>query len=148
MLAWLKSLFGAYEPVPSPGAPTLTPLKAALERWRRAGRPAEQVTALEALAALGGPEARETLEAALQDVSSVHAQIAAARLLGELGDPAGAAALERVLTEGFWVPSREGRARGHSGLGIGPAGGLDAARQNEKLVRAACENALKKLKSS
>lgn len=140
------SLFGKKEPEPAPLPKA--PLAAALERWARAGRPAEQVTALEALAAVGGPEARKVLEAAVQDISSVHAQIAAARLLGETGDPSAAEVLKKVMDPAFWLPSQRARAESGSGFGVGPAGGLAAAQANEKLVRTACENALKKLPSA
>ena len=145
-MGWFGSLFGKGGAEPAP--PPKTPLAAALERWALAGRPAEQVGALEGLAAIGGPEARKVLEAALQDVSSVHAQVAAARLLGETGDQGAADVLRKVMDRAFWKPSEEARARSRSGMGIGPEGGRRAAQSDEKLVRQACENALKRLKGA
>lgn len=143
-MGWFGGLFGKKDEGAAP--PAKTPLAAALERWANAGRPAEQVTALEALAEVGGPEARKALEAAVQDVSSVHAQIAAARLLGETGDPTAAEVLKKVADPAFWTASADARARSHSGMGLGPEAGRAAAQGNEKLVRQACENALKRLK--
>lgn len=143
-MGWFGSLFG--KKGAEPAAPAKTPLAAALERWANAGRPAEQVTALEALAEVGGPEARKVLEAVVQDVSSVHAQIAAARLLGETGDPAAAEVLRKVGDPAFWKASEDARSRSHAGMGLGPEAGRAAAQANEKLVRQACENALKRLK--
>lgn len=144
MLGWLKSLLSKEEAAPAP----LSPLEAAKEHWRNAGRPADQVNALEELAACGGGEARALLEEALQNVYSVHAQIAAARLLADLGDPASVPVLKRVGDPAFWKASEDARKRGHMGMGIGPEGGLAAARANEKLVRQACENALANLRKS
>ena len=145
MLGWLKSLFG--ERPAAPGA-ALPPLEAAKAHWRRAGAPADQVRALEELAACGGPEARALLEAALENVASVHAQIAAARLLADLGGSESIPVLERVTDPGFWKKSEDARMRTHMGMGIGPEGGLAAARGNEKLVRQACEHALKRLRGN
>jgi HEAT repeat protein len=145
-MGFFGSLFGKKDPEPAP--PAKTPLAAALERWANAGRPSEQVTALEALAEVGGPEARKVLEAAVQDVASVHAQIAAARLLGETGDPAAAEVLKKVADPAFWKASSDARARSHTGMGLGSEAGRAAAQGNEKLVRQACENALKKLPTS
>lgn len=142
MLGWLKALLGK-EPDPPPA---LSPLEAAKAHWRRAGRPADQVKALEELAACGGPEARALLEAALEDVASVHAQIAAARLLADLGGPDSVPVLERVADPTFWKKSEDARMRSHMGMGIGPEGGLAAARGNETMVRQACANALKRLR--
>lgn len=146
MLGWLKALFGRPEPAAAPLPPS--PEEAALERWRSAGRPAERVAALEALAGVGGPQARAALEAALQDLSSIHTQIAAARLLGETGDPSAAPLLERVASDSFWSESRERRARGHSGMGQGPEAGLRAARRDEDAVKTACRAALSRLKGA
>lgn len=143
MLGWLKSLFGSEaQPAPAP-----SPLETAKAHWRRAGRPADQVKALEELAACGGPEARALIAAALEDVSSVHAQIAAARLLADLGGAESLPVLERVADPTFWKPSEDGRMRSHMGMGVGPEGGLAAARSNEKLVRQACQNALERLRA-
>lgn len=143
MLDWLKSKFSPKEPAP-PSA--LSPLEAAKAHWDRRGRPADQVKALEELAACGGPEARAIIEGALKDLSFVHAQIGAARLLADLGDPASIPVLERVADHAFWKDSEDARMRGHMGMGLGPEAGRAAAQGNEKLVRQACENALKRLK--
>ncbi|TPW21440.1 MAG: hypothetical protein FD126_683 [Elusimicrobia bacterium] len=143
MFGWLRSLFGRKAPA---AAAAPTPLEAAKEHWRNAGRPADQVKALEELAACGGDEARALIEDALREVASVHAQIAAARLLADLGSPASVAVLKLVGDPAYWKKSEEGRMRGHMGMGIGPEGGLAAARGNEKLVRLACENALKRMR--
>lgn len=143
MFGWLKSKFGPKEPAP-PAA--LSPLEAAKAHWARAGRPADQVSALEEVAACGGAEARAILEGALTNVESVHAQIAAARLLADLGDKAALPVLERVANPAFWKPSEEGRARAGAGFDMGMAAGRAAAQGNEALVRQACENALKRLR--
>lgn len=144
MLGWLKSLLGE-----KPAAPAAaSPLEAAKAHWRRAGKPADQVKALEELAACGGPEARALLEGALADVASVHAQIAAARLLADLGDPAAVPALEKVADPAFWAPSEAARARSHTGMGVDRQAGLAAAQGNAKAVRTACENALKRLRGT
>jgi HEAT repeat protein len=143
MLDWLKSKLSPKPPAPPPA---LSPLEAAKAHWDRRGRPADQVNALEELAACGGPEARAIIEGALKDLSSVHAQIAAARLLADLGDPASVPVLKQVADRAFWKDSEDARARGHTGMGMGPEAGRAAAQGNEKLVRQACENALKRLK--
>ncbi|MBI3297157.1 MAG: HEAT repeat domain-containing protein [Elusimicrobia bacterium] len=143
MLGWLKSLFGPEAPPPEP--PPARPISP-LERFRSAGRPAEQVTALEALAKAGGPEALGELVRVIKDLSSIHAQIAAARLLGELGGPEARAALERVAGDDFWRESRGRRLQGGGGMGMSAAEGRRFAEQDEKMVRQACRNALEKLK--
>ncbi len=113
MFSWLRSFF--HPAIPEPVPPPATAAEA-LERWRRAVRPAEQVSALEALAAFGEAEGKIILQAALKTAASAHTRIAAARLLAEAGSP-GAAFLLREA----------------------------AKKDAEPLVRAACENALKKL---
>lgn len=117
MLGWLKKLLGspaAPEPVPPPTTPD-----EALERWRRASRPAEQVTALEWLAEVGGPAGQAVLESVLKSGASAHTRIAAARLLGDSGQKGNAFLLREA-----------------------------AKNDAEPLVRTACENALKRLPTS
>ena len=117
MLGWLKKLFedpALPEPVPPPAT-----AEEALARWRKASRPAEQVTALEGLAAVGGSEGWLILQSVLKTGASPHTRIAAARLLGESGQ------------------------KGNAFL-LGEAAKSDA----EPLVRTACENALANLRKS
>ena len=114
MFAWLKRLLAPATVEPEPAPATAAE---AVARWRRASRPAEQVTALEGLASVGGSEGWLILQSVLKTGASAHTRIAAARLLGESGDRANAF----LLTEA-------------------------AKSDAEPLVRTACENALKRLR--
>ncbi len=143
MFGWLRALKRRKEPE---APPPMAGFEAALAAWRAAGRPPEQVKALEAVAACGDADARAVLEEALANLGSPHAQIAAARLLGERGDPAAIAALERAADPTFWRESEQRRAQGYSGFGTGPDAGLKEARRDESAVKTACAKALEKLK--